>query len=666
MPALVTLPLQGQDAPAEGWDAPRVLELVDRARQVRQDQAVDSAMSSYQADARGFVYFFLDRTDNGERTLVKADQVALDVYWRAPGDTRQRIKGLRDEKVLPTNIRYHLDHLTVVQDEFGDRIRLGDGDEVEAVLHPVAPGAEFTYAYRLADSLTLSFMGAAEPITVYEVEVRPRRMDRPGFIGTLFLARGSGAIVRMNFSFTPASYVDPYLDYIRISLENGLWMGRFWLPYRQEAELRRELPALDFLAGSIIRGRFEVADYRFNQELPSLLFAARTVLAAPERQRRAFAFEEPLYAGLEEGGLATSDDMREIRDQVASLVREQALSGLSPARLYWSSISQGLRYNRAEGVYLGAGSSLRLPAGVRSRIHAGWGFGRSDLSARVTLSGDEPEPARRLEMEWETLQDIGPVPPASGLVNSLAALGGEDYLDPWFRTGVRLSQRVGPADGLHVRGELAWARHRSATLAVDGDGNTAFRPVRPVDEGIVRSASAALVLPGGDTGWRGRLALTGARLDGRAWGRLDLDAAWDRRTSWHALDVQVGLQAGGNVGADIPSQSLYLLGGRGTLPGHDHRSLVGERFWLLRGQIGQAVATPWFGLHAGAAVGQAILDDPLPPTWGGRPDAGALASTWVGIDALWDVLTIDVARGLGSGGEWAVIFSVAPRFHPWL
>ena len=101
---------------------------------------VDTALRSYQADARGYVYFFIDRPDTGERTLVKADQIALDVYWQAPNQTRQRIVGLRDRKVLPTNIHYHLDHLTVVQDDFGDLIRLGDGDEVAAVLHPLGPG----------------------------------------------------------------------------------------------------------------------------------------------------------------------------------------------------------------------------------------------------------------------------------------------------------------------------------------------------------------------------------------------------------------------------------------------------------------------------------------------------------------------------------------------
>ena len=139
------------------WNTPRALRLMMQARDLRQTAAVDSAFHSYEADARGYIYFFLDRPDSGERTLVKTDQVALKVYWRAPAETMQRVIGLRDEKQLPTNIRYHLDHLTVVQDDFGDRIRFGDGDEVEAVVHPAAEGAQTVYDFRLADSLTLSF-----------------------------------------------------------------------------------------------------------------------------------------------------------------------------------------------------------------------------------------------------------------------------------------------------------------------------------------------------------------------------------------------------------------------------------------------------------------------------------------------------------------------------
>src|SRR6185503_4365017 len=112
---------------------------------------------AYQAMATGHVFFLIDRPSTAERTLIKADQIAIEVFWKAPRSTKQRIVGMRDQKVLPTRIRYHLDHLTVVQDDFADLIRIGDGDEVSSVVHPLAPGAEQIYDYAQGDALAISF-----------------------------------------------------------------------------------------------------------------------------------------------------------------------------------------------------------------------------------------------------------------------------------------------------------------------------------------------------------------------------------------------------------------------------------------------------------------------------------------------------------------------------
>ena len=162
-----------------GWNDRPVLELLERARDARQAAVVHSTLRSYRAEARGYVYFFVDRPGSDQHILVKADQVALDLYWRAPNDAKQHIVGLRDEKVLPTSIRYHLDHLSVVQDDFGDYIRLGDGDEVEQVLHPIGPGSRAMYDFQLVDSLSLTYAAGEEEVHVYEVRVRPRSFDRP-------------------------------------------------------------------------------------------------------------------------------------------------------------------------------------------------------------------------------------------------------------------------------------------------------------------------------------------------------------------------------------------------------------------------------------------------------------------------------------------------------
>ena len=349
----------------ERWNDARALALVERAREVRESVVIDSAFHSYRGEARGYVYFFIDRPDSDDRTLVKADQIALDVFWQAPNDIRQQIVGLRDAKVLPTNIRYHLDHLTVVQDDFGDFIRLGDGDEVEQVLHPVGPASEDKYDFLLADSLTISYGGGAKEVRVYELRIRPRDYDAPGFVGSIFLDRASAAIVRMNFTFTPAAYVDPYLDYIRISLDNALWEGKYWLPYRQEVELRRELPVLDFLAGSIIRGRFEIGGYEFNADMPPAVRLGRRVTSVSAAERAAFPFERGLFDDLQEDGLASSPSMAEIRERASQILRQRFSSGLSPIRLYFGSASDLSRHNRAEGQFLGRGGRCAARAGCR-------------------------------------------------------------------------------------------------------------------------------------------------------------------------------------------------------------------------------------------------------------------------------------------------------------
>src|SRR3989475_1932730 len=56
----------------------------------------------------------------------------------------------------------------------------------------------------------------------------------------------------------PISYLDPSLEDVSIALDNALWEGRFWLPFRQEVEIRRRAAWLDMPARGIIRGRWEI------------------------------------------------------------------------------------------------------------------------------------------------------------------------------------------------------------------------------------------------------------------------------------------------------------------------------------------------------------------------------------------------------------------------
>ena len=107
---------------------------------------------------------------------------------------------------------------------------------------------------------------------VREVQVRPRSFARPLVVGTLYLDVATAQLVRFRFSFTPPAYLDSQLEDISIVLENSLFEERYWLPYRQEIEIRRRATWLDFPARGIIRGRWEIEGYDLNVPLPADLF----------------------------------------------------------------------------------------------------------------------------------------------------------------------------------------------------------------------------------------------------------------------------------------------------------------------------------------------------------------------------------------------------------
>lgn len=649
--------------PGTRWNDALALRLVERAREQRQSVTVDSALTSYQARAVGNVYFFVDRADSVQQVLVKGDQVALDLYWRAPNETQQWIVGRRDERVLPTSIRYHLDHLTVVQDDFGDFIRLGDGDEVEAVVHPLAPEAEATYDYALTDSLRLSYAGGQEVVRVYEISVRPKNLGAPGYVGTVFVDRDRAAVVRMNFSFTPASYVDGHLDYIRISLDNALWMASHWLPYRQEVEIRREIPYLDFMAGSTIRTTFDIREYEFNAAIPDDRMRGRGVRAVSPNQQRAFQFERGIFADLEEnGGIGPSPTMEEVRTQVREVVEDEVLSGLSRFRLHAARLSDFARYNRAEGIFVGAGITLRPHADLQLRSTAGYAFGRERPSGALSLNREGSGFVPTLDAYFDAMGDIGGHPGATPLENTISSASGDkDYLDPFFRRGATLTLERRPAPKLSVR--VAVEEHLGAEDVVSGP-DSEFRPVRSIEEGTI-AAVAATLRSGLPAGGRAALTLTGGYMNDRAFGSAAVESWWDFEDPGERWSGRVSV-SGAYTDSGAPPQTFHLIGGRHTLPGHDYRAFGGNAYWLARVETTVPVWSPYLGVRAFTTLGATYLEGAtLPIDWEVTGSSGLRGSAGLGLSFGYDAMRVDVGRALWGDG-WEAVFSVAPQFRSWL
>src|SRR2546430_1001118 len=206
------LALAGLGLPArlhgQAWGSDSALALARRAALRRSGAAADSTLHDYKAQAHGFL-FFLGAFGEGladPPRLVKADQLELEVYWRAPASSKQRVVGWRDQAELPTDINYHRDHLGIIQNNFGAAIRLGEGDEVRDVPHPLSSVGLSLYDFALGDTTIIAL--PEREVRVVALRVRPKSFDLPRIVGTLYLDAATADLVRMAFNFTPRSYLE--------------------------------------------------------------------------------------------------------------------------------------------------------------------------------------------------------------------------------------------------------------------------------------------------------------------------------------------------------------------------------------------------------------------------------------------------------------------------
>src|SRR5881275_2660371 len=179
-------------ADAQQWNDPRSRALVERATERRAKQLADTALVDYRATAHGYLTFLAQFGEGFTEPpkIVRADELGLEVYWRAPDLSKQRIMGRRDTLLLPTDINYHRDHLGIVQNNFRNLIRIGEGDEVQDVPHPLSPTGLQVYDFAIHDSLQIRL--GSRVLDVYEVRVRPKDDRQPRAVGAVYIDRETG------------------------------------------------------------------------------------------------------------------------------------------------------------------------------------------------------------------------------------------------------------------------------------------------------------------------------------------------------------------------------------------------------------------------------------------------------------------------------------------
>jgi hypothetical protein len=307
-----------------------------------------------------------------------------------------------------------------------------------------------------------------------------------------------------------------------------------------------------------------------------------------------------------------------------------------------------LRFNRVEGLSVGARQTVDFgPIAVDGAARIATATGQPDVEIGVRRETAE----RRLRLAaYRRLAAANPAERPLGLGNSLGALlWGRDNGDYFRATGVELR-------GAPPRSERAWLEWRlfgehqgpvgvATDFSLRGIGSDfAFRPNLVADR--ADQAGLAVTLR----------PLVGSRMLGASWG-AELYAEGQTGTFRFArpsLRVRGALPVAGLVAAvdgaagtsfgDVPVQSLWRLGGAGTLRGYDGSAAVGTSFWRGRGEL---------GMGSGAAR-LAVFSD---VGWAGPREEFSLnvAPLWsvgTGVSVLDGLVRIDLARALRRPTGW--------------
>jgi hypothetical protein len=659
--------------PAAGWNDARAEALAQRATERRMTQLADTGLRDYRARARGFVTFLAQSGDGLSEPprVVKADELQLDILWAAPDRSKQRIVGRRDTLLLPTDINYHRDHLGIIQNNFPEIIRLGDGDEVKDVPHPLSPAGLSAYEFRVSDSVRLRLPDRA--IEVYRLDVRPRDDRAARAVGAVFIERETAQLVRMAFSFTRSALKDESLEDVHVILENSLVENRFWLPRRQEIEIQRSGTWLDFPFRGIIRGRWEIREYDVNVGIPAADFLGPEIVEAPQAERDRFKFDGAILDKLpSDVRAATDDDIRVVQETARELVRAQSLARTTRNSVQARAVSDLLRVNRVEGLALGAGFARRFGAGVRAEAAARYGTADTRVRGRVALIREWAS-GRNLSLRAErSLGDVGLVPEVSLARNSLASQEfGSDWTSPFELQAAVLRYEFAPLRERRWRVSLdgALERHRASRVSAS-PANGRYEPAPPIDPlsavrfGIDGRRPTALAFWGSELAMRINLTSWIRRGPGTtsfdAFQRGSVDIDLQRPFGRTRLVVRTIAAANGIAIDSVPVQAEVWLGGPITAPGVGFHALRGtagisQRVeWQLPttgpriplGRFGRVPTTITFAPNATIAWTNGRTRSGV-TTW-----RGVSPSVGLGVLGAFDLLRLDVAY--------------APRQRTWL
>ena len=686
---------QGQTplaAPARGnqtWRDALADSLVRRAIDRRSVQLADSTLLSYTASAHGFLAFLAQL---GEGVIippkvVQSEELQLSIAWWQPGRSAQRLVGRRDTTLLPADVGYYRDRYSVVLDNLPDRIRLGDGQDVRDVPHPLAALAPRIYEYAMGAVLRIRIPG--REIVVDEVKFRPRNAALPAAVGSVYLDRETGAVVRLSMTFTRAAIIDKRIETLVVTLENGLVRERYWLPRRQEVEVSRGSTWFDIPARGIVRGRWEISGYTVNERIaPSTMVLPRWS-AAPRDSAKAYPFTGRVIDALPpEIQIASSEEVVRARVQAEAAIRSSMLSRPASAAVTGRGMSDLARFSRTEGLAIGIGASHRSSLGVQVGGRVRYGLGDRQLKGQVAI-GPVPAFGRTPLIQLFAERDYRDLAFAerAGVTNSMAAaLFGSDYSTQVDTRAIGVLWRLRPTSAFTWR--LAYESDRPLSVQASPVSGR-FAPTRTAwdIEGVRADVQGIGGWVGADQrGARGQWSLQASAGAFEGFGPPSDDDLFTIQPLLRPLVaraqglVQITKPLGGDRalflqtfagvagGRDLPPQWLIFAGGPWSAPGYDFHAFASRAMLSQRLEFRQPVPAPSIPLKRWGKSPPHVTLAPfvqLLATAGGTPDRPTTAalrpSAGMGVLFFYDLVRADVARGLRDG-RWRFAIDIDRGF----
>lgn len=663
-------------ARAQVWNDSAVRSLVARAIADRADQGASGGLTDYRAQAHGYLTFLVQAGPGfpDAPRIVRSDELAVEVYWRAPNLSKEIVVGRRDTLLLPVEVGYYDDRFGIIPNNLSDSIRLGDANDVRDVPHPLAPGAPALYDYAIVDSLRLRTPESSTDVLV--VRVRPRDQGAARAVGTLYIDRTTGALVHLNLTFTRAAILDRRIETLTVTLDNALVEGRYWLPHNQELEVVRTSTWLNYPIRGIIRARWTVCCYTINRGVPLPVLAGPPISAAPPVVLSAYPWQGRVLDSLPaDVRVPTPADVAQAEATAQTLIRQSALTRTQGSLLAAQGISDFARIDRVEGLAVGAGLAHALTSAWTASVRARFGLSDRAVKGEGTVGWQAPSGVGVRLTAYRRYPSAGDVVESSTLANSLAAeLGGADRTDPYDARGVEAALVAGGG----VRWQMRIARDVEGPLAVHADPAFGrYGPTLPAwaqwatraSIGVTRTPTSG---PLGTT-WQSEAALQGDwfhrrdsalaernPLVARAVGSADIE----RPIGVDRLDVRLfaaTVAARGGLAA-VPPQDFVFAGGPMSGPGYAYHEFVAQTEGSVHGEW--QVPVPFPAINLGRRLGgstppsallapfaQAVYVD-QPASFAPRR-AGWYPAVGLGTIAFFGLLRIDIARGLRDG-RWTV------------